>query len=177
MGESRVAQVLEKQTQLKLPLQWEFIGTLQSNKAKKAVELCQRVASVDRPKLLRALARASSQQEKRLAILLQINPLGETSQGGVAVQDAPALLEAALEETSLKVEGLMCLAPLKGGEKTQRSCFATLRTLRDRLQADFSIALPELSAGMSGDLEAAILEGSTQLRVGTALFGKPQASP
>jgi len=104
-------------------------------------------------------------------VLLQVNAGNDPAKAGVAVADAPALLEAALGATALQVEGLMTIAPLDDNPEVARRCFARLRETRDALAAQFDVALPVLSMGMSGDMDAAIAEGSTLLRVGSALFG------
>jgi pyridoxal phosphate enzyme (YggS family) len=180
VGENRVQEAAAKRMEYEalraadpsLPaVTWELIGHLQSNKAKAAVRTFDRIQSVDTIKLARLLAREAGEAGVRLRILIQVNSGRDPAKFGADPEDAPALLEAALSLPSLAVEGLMAIAPLSGDADVARRTFASLRGLRDELAERFAVELPELSMGMSGDLEAAIEEGSTQIRVGTALFG------
>ncbi len=172
VGENRVQEGMEKRAQCTMPLAWELIGHLQSNKAKLAVAHFDRVQSVDSEKLLRVLAQAAEAQSKTLPVLLQINAGNDPAKFGAEPADAPRLLELALTLPALRVEGLMTIAPLSEDRDVARRTFANLRTIRDTLSAQFGVSLPELSMGMSGDLAEAIAEGSTLVRVGTALFGQ-----
>jgi hypothetical protein len=172
VGENRVQEGMEKRAQCTMPLAWELIGHLQSNKAKLAVAHFDRVQSVDSEKLLRVLAQAAEAQSKTLPVLLQINAGNDPAKFGAEPADAPRLLELALALPTLRVEGLMTIAPFSEDRDVARRTFANLRTIRDTLSAQFGVALPELSMGMSGDLAEAIAEGSTLVRVGTALFGQ-----
>ncbi len=174
VGENRVQEALDKMG--KIPPgqscpEWELIGHLQSNKAKRAVENFSRIQSVDSAKLLRKINAEASSISKIQRVLIQVNAGRDPAKFGVDIEEAPELLAIALECKSISVEGLMTIAPLDSDLKVATACFNNLRNLRDKLQRDFSIALPELSMGMSGDLEAAIGEGSTMIRVGTFLFG------
>jgi len=175
VGENRVQEAVEKQTQTSAPLRWELIGHLQSNKAKLAARHFARVQTVDSEKLLTALDRAAAETGKALAVLLQINAGRDPAKFGAEIEDAPALLEAALKQKNLRVEGLMTIAPLSDDPAVAERTFSTLREVRDRLSAQFSVALSELSMGMSGDFAIAIRVGSTQIRVGTRLFGERDA--
>lgn len=154
---------------------WELIGHLQSNKARLAAETFDRIQSVDTEKLARHLDRAAGELGRPLAVLLQVNAGRDPAKFGCETEDAPRLLETALAAPHLRVEGLMTIAPLgaTGTETAEhaRRAFAALRTLRDDLSARFGAALPELSMGMSGDLEIAVAAGSTCVRIGTALYG------
>jgi pyridoxal phosphate enzyme (YggS family) len=156
-------------------LRWELIGHLQSNKARAAAEVFDRIQSVDTEKLARKLDQAAGELGRPLAVLLQVNAGRDPAKFGCEIEDAPRLLEAALALPHLRVEGLMTIAPLGADEaETQahaRRTFENLRALRDDFATRFGVALPELSMGMSGDLEAAVAAGSTCVRVGTALFG------
>lgn len=156
-------------------LRWELIGHLQSNKARLAAETFDRIQSVDTEKLVRHLDRAAGELGRPLAVLLQVNAGRDPAKFGCELEDAPRLLETALAAPHLRVEGLMTIAPLgatpdETAEHARRT-FAALRELRDALAARFGVALPELSMGMSGDLELAVAAGSTCVRVGTALYG------
>jgi PLP dependent protein len=171
VGENRVQEGVEKRAHCSAAIRWELIGHLQSNKARLAATHFDRIQSVDSPKLLELLDRAAGEQGRRLPVLLQINAGGDPGKFGVAPADAPRLLEAALARPHLQIDGLMTIAPFAEDPGVARRCFASLREQRDRLAAHFGVPLAELSMGMTGDLTAAVAEGSTLVRVGTALFG------
>lgn len=175
VAENRVQEAVDKQAQTAAPVRWELIGHLQSNKARLAAQHFARVQSVDSEKLVRHLDRAAGELGKRLPVLLQINAGQDPAKFGAEPAAAPRLLEAALGCPHLVVEGLMTIAPLGGtpaetADRARRT-FAGLRSMRDELAVRFGVALPELSMGMTGDLREAVAEGSTVVRVGTALFG------
>ena len=171
VGESRVQEGVEKKAQCAAAIRWELIGHLQSNKARLAAAHFDRIQSVDSSKLLELLDRAAADLGRRLPVLLQINAGEDPGKFGAAPADAPRLLEAALGRAHLRVDGLMTIAPLADDPAVARRCFARLRAERDRLAAQFGAPLAELSMGMTADLEAAVAEGSTLVRIGTALFG------
>jgi hypothetical protein len=176
VGENRVQEAAEKRPRCAAPaLQWELIGHLQSNKAKLAATHFDRVQSVDSEKLLNHLDRAAAELGKILPVLLQINAGRDPAKFGAELADAPRLLELALSKKNLRIDGLMTIAPLgptpaETADHAQRT-FTQLRALRDDLAARFQTPLRELSMGMSGDLAPAIAAGSTQVRVGSALYG------
>ena len=175
VGENRVQEAIEKRAAVGGSLRWELIGHLQSNKARLAAAHFDRVQSVDSEKLIGVLAKAAAELGKVLPILLQINAGNDPAKFGAEPADAPRLLAAALAQPSLRVDGLMTIAPLGATpEETKahaRRTFANLRRIRDELAATHGVVLPELSMGMTGDYAEAIAEGSTIIRVGTALFG------
>jgi pyridoxal phosphate enzyme (YggS family) len=175
VGENRVQEAADKKPLTATPVAWELIGHLQSNKAKLAVQLFDRVQSADSEKLLNHLDRAAAELGKILPVLLQINAGDDPAKFGADLADAPRLLETALAKKHLRVDGLMTIAPL-GATPAETAAhagrtFANLRTLRDDLAGQFGVPLRELSMGMSGDLAAAVAAGSTIVRVGTALYG------
>lgn len=172
VGENRVQEALDKARAVTVPIEWELIGHLQSNKVGQAAAAFARIQSVDSVKLVRRLARSAAERGIRQRILLQVNAGDDPAKFGVDCADAPPLLEAALAEESLQVEGWMTIAPLSSDERVVRGCFARLRGLAQVMNRDFGIHLQELSMGMSDDLEWAIAEGSTLIRVGSALFGR-----
>ena len=182
VGENRVQEGVEKRAQapeVARALRWELIGHLQTNKAKLAAAHFDRIQSVDGEKLLTHLDRAAADAGKILPILVQINAGNDPAKFGADISDAPRLVEMALAKKSLRVDGLMTIAPLgataaETAAHAQRT-FSNLRTLRDELAARFGVPLLELSMGMTGDLEIAIAAGSTLVRVGTALFGAREA--
>jgi len=175
VGENRVQETAEKRAQVAAPLRWELIGHLQSNKAKLAVTHCDRVQSVDSEKLLRHLDRAAGELGKKLPVLLQINAGNDPAKFGAEPTDASRLLEVALGLAHLQIDGLMTIAPLgttmDETATLARRTFGNLRVIRDDLAVRGGLPLRELSMGMTGDFAAAIAEGSTLVRVGTALFG------
>jgi pyridoxal phosphate enzyme (YggS family) len=171
VGENRVQEAAKKYAIYPDLVHWELIGHLQSNKAKDAVAIFNRVQSVDSLKLLKRLNRCAGEVGKTLRILLQCNTGEDPNKYGFSVGDMEAALEVALAAAHLKVEGLMTIAPLDHRRDVAKSAFERLRDLRDDLAAQYAVPLAELSMGMTGDLEAAIAAGSTQIRVGTALYG------
>lgn len=178
VGENKVQEAVAKiqQAQIQkskaLSVNCELIGHLQTNKAKKAVEYFARIQSVDSIKLLEKIDAEAKKLDKKQRILLQINAGRDPAKFGAEIEEAPALLERALQLNNLTVEGLMTIAPLDENLDSARRCFANLREIRDELSEKFAISLSELSMGMSHDLEIAIEEGSTMIRVGTFLFGE-----
>ncbi|MBW8782689.1 MAG: YggS family pyridoxal phosphate-dependent enzyme [Verrucomicrobia bacterium] len=177
VGENRVQEAIAKQPLCAEKIQWELIGHLQSNKARLAAAHFDRVQSVDSAKLAALLDRAAGELGKTLGVLLQINAGHDPAKFGAEPEDAPRLLETALACPHLRVDGLMTIAPLSSDPAVAVRTFDNLRALRDRLAPEFGTPLRELSMGMSGDLETAILAGSTQVRVGTALFGTREPPP
>ncbi len=175
VGENRVQEAMEKRPAVTAPLRWELIGHLQSNKAKFAATHFDRIQSVDSTKLLERLNRAAAELGRTLPVLLQFNSGHDPAKFGAELTEADAILECALGQASLRVDGLMAIAPLGAtpGETSNlaRRTFANLRELRERLAPAFGVPLRELSMGMTGDFTEAIAEGSTLIRVGTALFG------
>jgi len=157
---------------------WRLIGPLQTNKAKSALQWFSALETLDRERLatrLEALL-AEGSPGRRLPVLLEVNVGDEASKSGVKPGDAPRLLEAALACSHLEVRGLMAVPPYDDDPEASRPHFRRLAALRDRLAADFGRPLPELSMGMSHDFAVAVEEGSTEVRIGTALFG-PRPAP
>ena len=171
VGENRVQEAAQKRASCAACVRWELIGHLQSNKAKEAVAIFDRIQSVDSLKLLKRLNRHAGEAGKRLSILLQCNIGADPNKCGFLERDMAPALETALTMQHLQVDGLMTIAPLDDRPEVAQAAFAGLRALRDRLALQYSVPLEELSMGMTGDLEHAIAAGSTQIRVGTALYG------
>lgn len=152
---------------------WELIGPLQSNKARLAVNSFSRIQTVDRIKLVNVLDRICSEEGRdKLAVLLQANVGEDPAKHGCSAEDAHALAEAIHSSKHLELEGLMTIGEFTDVESRVRRTFLRLRELRDSLERELGTKLPVLSMGMTGDLEWAIEEGSTLIRVGTALFGE-----
>ena len=176
VGENRVQEAAQKRPLAPADLRWELIGHLQSNKAKQALQAFDVIQSVDSPELAARLGRLAAELGLRREVLLQVNSGDDPAKFGCDLPDAPRLLEAALAQPALIVKGLMAVAPFSADPAVADRTFAELRLCRDALSARFGVALPELSMGMSGDLESAVAAGSTCVRVGSALFGsRPSA--
>lgn len=172
-GENRVQELEEKAPLLPGDIEWHVIGHLQSNKALKAVTLASYIHSVDSVKLLQRLDRLADENKKKPKILLEINVSGEASKFGITDMTQAMLLgEEALKCANLDFCGLMTMAPLNASGDALHSVFASLRELRDRMETQFGVKIPELSMGMSSDYEAAVSEGATFVRIGTAIFGR-----
>lgn len=171
VGENRVQEAREKKSYLGPAVRWELIGHLQSNKAALAASLFDRIQSVDSIKLLDRLDKAAGAAGWPLPILIQVNAGRDPAKNGCELAEAPRIVEHALGCQSLRVEGLMTIAPLDDDPDVALRTFAALRGCRDQLAGALGNPLHELSMGMTGDLCEAIREGSTQIRVGTALFG------
>jgi len=174
-GENYLQEALEKQAELAdLPLVWHFIGPIQSNKTKPIAEHFAWVHSVDRLKIAERLSAQRPAQLPPLNICLQVNVSGEASKSGCAPEDLPALAAAVAQLPRLKLRGLMAIPEPSEDSLAQHAAFARLRTLSEGL----NLELDSLSMGMSHDLEAAIAEGATWVRIGTALFGsRASANP
>lgn len=150
-------------------LRWHMVGRVQTNKARSVVRYAHAVHSVDRPKLVRALAAAAAEHRSAtLDVFVQVSLDGDTERGGVAADGLTALADAVAERPELRLRGLMAVPPV-GADPD--GAFARLASLAERVRADHPAA-DALSAGMSGDLEAAVRHGSTHVRVGTALLGR-----
>ena len=176
VGENRVQEAMLKKSISPDEVRWELVGHLQTNKVKDAVAIFDRIQSVDSLKLIKHLNRHAEQANKLLPILIQCNTGKDPNKFGFEEEGMEAALDLALALKHLQVDGLMTIAPLADGQDVAKSAFERLRDLRDRLAARFGVSLPELSMGMTGDLEAAIAAGSTQVRVGTALYGPRPSS-
>lgn len=171
-GESRVQEAQAKIPQCPGRLSWHLVGHLQRNKAAAAVMLFDLIHSVDSLRLLQTLEQVSGAAGKVIPILIEVNVSGESSKFGVAPQEVPALLEAANRLSHVEIRGLMTIPPFSEDPEKARPYFRRLRELRDRWRAECGYALEELSMGMTHDLEVAVEEGATWVRVGTALFGE-----
>ena len=176
VGENRVQEAATKRPLAPSSLRWELIGHLQSNKAKQALQTFEVLQSVDSAELAARLGRLAAELGLVREVLVQVNSGDDPAKFGCDLADAPRVLEAALAQPALRVRGLMAIAPLSDDLAVADRTFSELRLCRDALAARFGVALPELSMGMSGDLESAVASGSTCVRVGSALFGsRPSA--
>lgn len=175
-GENYVQEALRKMDALgQLPLEWHLIGPLQSNKAGAAAERFAWVHTVESEGIARRLSARRPETLPPLNVLVQVNVSGEKTKSGVAPQQLPALAHAVAALPRLRLRGLMAIPEPAPDFARQRARFRAARELFERLAAD-GLALDTLSLGMSADLEAAIAEGSTLVRVGTAIFGARESA-
>jgi PLP dependent protein len=176
LGESRPQLLWEKAASLAdLPIRWHLIGHLQRNKVRRTLPLVTMIHSVDSARLLAAVDEeqgTGDEGRETVPVLLEVNVSGEAAKHGFGAEEIEPLLAELAGYRNIAVRGLMCMAGLEGGMESARRDFAALRQLRDRLRprCPAGVALDDLSMGMSGDFEAAIEEGATIVRVGSALF-------
>ena len=179
-GENKVQEFTGKADSLRglTDAQWHFIGHLQSNKAAKAVELFDAVDSVDSVKLAERLNGAAEAAGKKMSVLIEINVGGEEAKSGLAPksEELDRILSNAAQWKNLSIQGLMTVPPYADDREQTRPFFRQLRVLRDEIAARSlpAVSMGVLSMGMSHDFEVAIEEGSTCVRVGTAIFGERQ---
>jgi pyridoxal phosphate enzyme (YggS family) len=171
-GESRVQEARAKIPLLPSRLRWHFIGHLQKNKIRHALPLFELFHGIDSRVLAEEMQRIADEGGMQPRILLEVNVAGEASKHGFAPEALRRDLEAMLSLGRLTIEGLMTIPPLAPEAEASRRYFVALRELRDELETEFNVRLPELSMGMSGDFPVAIEEGATLVRVGTAIFGE-----
>jgi pyridoxal phosphate enzyme (YggS family) len=170
-GENYVKEALGKMDELAgLPVQWHFIGALQSNKTRPVAERFAWVHSLDRISVARRLSEQRPFHAPPLNVCIQVALVDEPAKGGVEPDALPALARAVAELPRLKLRGLMCVPPAQPDEPSQRAMFAQLRRHLEELNSQ-GLELDTLSMGMSADFAAAIAEGATHVRIGTALFG------
>ncbi len=170
-GESYLQEACNKMDELAdLPVTWHFIGPIQSNKTRAIAERFQWVHSVDREKIARRLNEHRPSQRPPLDVCLQVNTSGESSKSGIAVDELPRLAAAVDALPMLRLRGLMAIPAASDKVAEQHAAFAHLRAIFESLQERYP-QMDTLSMGMSGDMDAAIAEGSTLLRIGTAIFG------
>ena len=173
-GENRVQEWEGKRPQLEdLPATWHLVGHLQSNKSARAAKVFHSVDSVDDFALAQRLdhARTELNIKEKLRILIEVRVENEATKTGAEFHTIPQLLEKLTQLKNLEVAGLMCIPPFLEDSEKVRPYFTRLRKLRDDLAASSALQLPVLSMGMSHDFEIAIQEGSTEVRIGTAIFG------
>jgi pyridoxal phosphate enzyme (YggS family) len=176
-GENRVQEAIPKMSAAP-DAEWHLVGRLQANKARPAVRAFAAMHSVDSLELLARLDRIAAEESRSPVVLLQVNVTGEGTKAGFALdwfEEAsrrPGPLSAAVVSlVAVQMAGLMTIGPAAGSSEESRRAFGTLRRLRDDLQQLTGQALPELSMGMTADADAAVAEGATLVRVGTAIFG------
>ncbi|MBI5805907.1 YggS family pyridoxal phosphate-dependent enzyme [candidate division TA06 bacterium] len=173
IGENRVQEAVQKHPEIAGGVQWHLIGHLQSNKAKKAVEMFSLIHSVDSPDLAREIGRRALEIGKVQEVLLEVNTSGEPQKYGFGLEDVSNALNGIKDIEGIKVMGLMTVGPLTEDDQRVRKAFRRLRII---FQEAAKLGLPNvqmkhLSMGMSGDFETAIEEGSNMVRIGSAIFG------
>lgn len=175
VGESYVQEALPKRAALAdLPLAWHFVGRLQANKTAAVAASFDWVHAIDRERVARRLDEQRPPGMAPLECCIEVNLSGEQTKGGVAPHELPALARTVASLPRLRLRGLMVLPEASADGAAQRRPFAALRGLLEQLRAEHP-SLDSLSMGMSGDMEAAIAEGATLVRIGTALFGERRA--
>lgn len=170
-GENKVQEAKAKIPLCPGNLRWHFIGHLQSNKCRDAVELFEMIQSVDSLSLAQELNKRAEQASKTMPILLEVNVAGEGSKFGYAPEQLVAEIEELNRLRRLEIDGLMCVPPWSPEPEHSRAHFQRLRQLKEQCEHILEAPLTQLSMGMSGDFEVAIEEGATLVRIGTALFG------
>ncbi len=175
-GENKVQEAKAKIPNCPSRCHWHFIGHLQSNKVRDAVELFEMIQSVDSLSLAQDISKRAEQTSKTMPILLEVNVAGEASKFGYAPEKMLAELNQINALPKIEVHGLMAVPPWTPEAESSRPHFRKLRELKERAEALLGAPLPHLSMGMTGDFEVAIEEGATIIRVGTALFGERRAA-
>ena len=170
-GESRLQEALPKIDALPSDIHWHFIGRVQRNKLRKILAAFEVVHGIDSPALADAADRIAGEEGWRPRVFLQVNLANEKSKGGFSPDALESGMPALIALKRLELQGLMAIPPPAESAADARRWFSALRDLRDRIERTHRIRLPGLSMGMSDDFEAAILEGSTLVRVGSAIFG------
>ncbi len=172
LGENRVEDLAEKAAAVgDTRVRWHMIGHLQSRKAARVVGVAGLVHSVDSLRLARRVSNAAEEAGGRQAVLIQVNTSGEETKSGLQGREIGGDLWEILELPGLQIRGLMTMAPLTDDETVLRGTFRALREINDELRGSDGYTAEELSMGMTNDFEIAIEEGSTMIRLGTALFG------
>lgn len=171
-GENKVQEAKAKIPFCPGRARWHFIGHLQSNKCRDAVELFEMIESVDSLALAREINKRAEQAARTMPVLLEINVAGEASKFGYQPEKMLADLKELNKLARLEIHGLMAVPPWTPSAESSRPHFQRLRELKARAESELGAPLPHLSMGMSGDFEVAIEEGATIIRVGTALFGE-----
>jgi pyridoxal phosphate enzyme (YggS family) len=172
LGESRVQEARAKIPELPSAIRWHFVGHLQKNKIRHALPLFETFHSIDSLALAQDMNRIAEEEGMHPRVLLEVNVAGEGSKFGFAPDKLREQMEELLALSRLSIEGLMCIPPISEEAESSRQYFVQLRELRDLLEKQFNVKLPQLSMGMTNDFPIAVEEGATLVRVGTAIFGK-----
>lgn len=170
-GENKVQEARTKIPAVSERIEWHLIGHLQKNKIRQALPLFSVIHSVDSLELAQQIQRIAEEEGRLVRALIEVNVAGESSKFGFPPSTLAREMEPLLALDRIDFEGLMCIPPMVAKAEDARPYFARLRELRDRLESECRVGLPQLSMGMSADFPVAIEEGATMVRVGTALFG------
>lgn len=170
VGENRVQELLRKRAEVRTPARWDLIGPLQSNKVRAVTGEVALLHAIDRVDLVRAIGAAATARGITQAVLLEVNTSGEATKHGVTPGEVPAAVAVISDVEGVRFEGLMTM-PAPGDPVAARASFARLRALADDLERAGVPGPLQLSMGMSDDLEIAVEEGATIVRVGSAIFG------
>ena len=174
-GESRVQEARAKIPELPSNIRWHFVGHLQKNKVRQALPLFEMMHGVDSLALAQDINRVAEEEGMYPRVLLEVNVAGEGSKFGFAADLLREQMEGLLALPRVSIEGLMCIPPLTNESEPSRKFFVQLRELRESLENEFDLQLPQLSMGMTNDYPIAVEEGATLVRVGTAIFGERKA--
>jgi PLP dependent protein len=174
-GENRVQEARAKIPELSSNIRWHFVGHLQKNKVRQALPLFEMIHSVDSLALAKDINRIAEEEGLYPRVLLEVNVAAEGSKFGFAPDDLRASMQALLGLPRLSIEGLMCIPPVAAESEDSRKFFAQVRGLRDSVEKEFNMKLPQLSMGMTQDFAIGVEEGATLVRVGTAIFGERKA--
>jgi PLP dependent protein len=171
-GENKIQEAMAKIPLCPGKARWQFIGHLQSNKVRDALELFEMIQGVDSLNIAKEISKRAGQAGKTMPILLEVNVAGEGSKFGYKPEQLLAELSELTALPRIEIHGLMAIPPFTPVPEKARPYFRKLREIKDHAEAVLGAPLPQLSMGMSGDFEVAIEEGSTMVRIGTALFGE-----
>ena len=172
IGENYLQEAIEKQQQLKtVLLNWHFIGQVQSNKTKTIAENFSWVHGVDRLKIAKRIDQQNPHSDRKINLLIQLNPDNEDSKGGVPITQLAELCAQISDLNNVAIRGFMMIPKARTSIDEQRKVFGLAKEQLSLTNQRYGLSLDSLSMGMSNDLEAAIAEGSTMVRIGTALFG------
>lgn len=175
-GENKAQELRDKSKLVTGNFNWHFIGHLQTNKVKYVIDSAEYIHSVDTIKLASVIDSKASSINKIQKILIEVNTSGETSKFGIHdFENLKSFIEECNSYSNLEVKGLMTMAPFTSDENLIRNCFSELREMKDKLNNQWN-NISELSMGMTNDYKIAIEEGSTMLRIGTAIFGERDKS-
>lgn len=172
-GENKAQELKQKAIELEaLNLSWVIIGHLQTNKAKEVAKYADEIQSLDRLDLAVALDKRLQKEGRAIDALIQVKSSTEETKTGMLIEDVPAFLAALKSFDTLRIKGFMTIAENTQDQEIVRACFRSVRQLAEKMREQTGLSLPVLSMGMSGDFELAIAEGATEVRIGSAIFGK-----
>jgi pyridoxal phosphate enzyme (YggS family) len=172
IGENRIQEFLAKRHEVKGACRWHLVGTLQRNKATKAIDRFELIQSVDRWRIAEALSRLGEEHDVTTKVLLEVNTTGEATKHGFAPEHTPEMAARVASLPWVQLEGLMTMGPLTDDETVIRRSFQSLFRLKSKIEGDLKTPLAHVSMGMSDDFEIAVEEGATVVRLGRVLLGQ-----